>query len=225
MKANRLARDEKGDFGIGTMIIFIAMIVVAVVAATVIIQTMYALQDRALATGNDATSTVATGLSVKMVIGDRTVQNFGLRSFIPGNIPEFLPIGGPAVSSNVQRIGLVLELRAGSYPVNLNEAVINLVLKNEIVRYTGMTDWAPGSRAYSEIVSLRDADGSLTEDNTLNTPGDIAMVFLDISDLGVSGGDRVTAQILPNLAAVPTTTTITMPVAFPSGATQVQIWP
>lgn len=62
---------EKGEFGIGTLILFIAMIIVAAVAATVIIQTAYVLQQQAEETGNIARQDVSTGFKIITIQGIR----------------------------------------------------------------------------------------------------------------------------------------------------------
>ena len=49
----RLNKNEEGAIGIGAMIIFIALILVAAVASTIIIKTAEELQQRAEATGDD----------------------------------------------------------------------------------------------------------------------------------------------------------------------------
>ena len=53
---------KKADMGIGTLIIFIAMILVAAIAAGVLIQTGTSLQNRALLTGDRARSQISTHL-------------------------------------------------------------------------------------------------------------------------------------------------------------------
>ncbi|NPA74515.1 MAG: flagellin [Euryarchaeota archaeon] len=64
-------RKEKGEFGIGTLIIFIAIIIVAAVAASVIIETAYVLQQQAEKTGDIARQDVCTGFKAITVQGVR----------------------------------------------------------------------------------------------------------------------------------------------------------
>jgi flagellin FlaB len=74
MKANRkfLINNESGDIGVGTLIIFIAMVLVAAVAATVLIYTTGALQQKASKTSKEATQQISTNMIVDQVLGNRS---------------------------------------------------------------------------------------------------------------------------------------------------------
>jgi len=61
--------DESGSIGIGAMIVFIALILVAAVASTVIIKTAEELQDRAEKTGDDTRDQI----SGKLIVTDAYV--------------------------------------------------------------------------------------------------------------------------------------------------------
>ena len=63
--------DESGSIGIGAMIVFIALILVAAVASTVIIKTAEELQDRAEKTGDDTRDQI----SGKLIITDVYVNS------------------------------------------------------------------------------------------------------------------------------------------------------
>jgi flagellin-like protein len=56
--------NKKAEMGVGTLIVFIAMLLVAAVAAGVLIQTVGSLQEKSLATGQQARAQISTNARV-----------------------------------------------------------------------------------------------------------------------------------------------------------------
>ena len=79
--------DNVAAIGIGAMIVFIALILVAAVAAAVIIQTAEKLQQNAQTTGEDTTDMMASKISVKSVVIVNTNDLYVTFELAPGSDP------------------------------------------------------------------------------------------------------------------------------------------
>lgn len=80
-------RDNVAAIGIGAMIVFIALILVAAVAAAVIIQTAEKLQQNAQTTGEDTTDMMASKITVKSVVIINTDDLYVTFELAPGSDP------------------------------------------------------------------------------------------------------------------------------------------
>jgi archaeal flagellin FlaB len=105
MKANQTVRNDRAEVGVGTLIVFIAMVLVAAVAAAVLINTTGTLQQRAQATGKEATQEVSSNIKVVNVYGHRNDTTSAYK---------------------VHKLVLSLELSAGAVPLDLTKLIVRL---------------------------------------------------------------------------------------------------
>ena len=96
---------DRGQVGIGTLIIFIALVLVAAVAAGVLVTTADDLQSRASDTGDDAQAQVSNQIDVVSATG--AVND-----------------SGNASGDSMDDITLVVKKSPGSDPIDLSEATI-----------------------------------------------------------------------------------------------------
>jgi len=120
---NILKTQGLGDMGIGAMIVFIAMVLVAGIAASVLIQTANKLEIQAMTTGQQTTNEVATGISVDGVTGQKGTYNFTTMSgqTYNGSVNSYLN-----VSAKICNMTITISPRSGSKDVDLSKTVIEL---------------------------------------------------------------------------------------------------
>jgi flagellin FlaB len=172
-----LKEDDIGDMGIGAMIVFIAMVLVAGIAASVLIQTANRLEIQAMKTGQETTNEVATGIGIEAITGE---------------------VGGGGTIDNV---AITVSPRSGSMDVDLSNTVVEI--SNSASKYIltyDNTHWFaapaaagvfgtaafPGSTHLFGVIVLEDADGSCAQLNPVINRGD--HVLLTLSSLTIFGG-------------------------------------
>ena len=112
LKGRDLDGEERGIVGIGTMIVFIAMIIVASVAAGVLINTSGSLQQQARATGQETIAEVSSGVKV-----------LAAKGYTDSN-------------GDVENINFIVRPYAGSQGINLENTVIQYKSSYEVKHFT-----------------------------------------------------------------------------------------
>lgn len=162
MKANKkfLSHDDHGDIGVGTLIIFIAMVLVAAVAATVLIYTTGALQQKASKTSKEATTQISTNIIVDQVLGNRTDPN------------------NPILDK-----GLLIRIKpdVGTTSIDLRQVIITIWDKNY---HYDLNYSSTGTENMTfTATAVRDEDNSFTATTPVLNSGDL--VTINVNDAAV----------------------------------------
>ncbi len=176
-------KKEKGEMGIGTLIIFIAMIIVAAVAATVLIQTAYQLQQQAEETGNIAIQDVATGFKIIHMGGQ-----VDLAASPPKLSTIEIKVGLLAGSPAIDMKSVLIEITDGTTDVTLNYTTQDVLAPNATYAATEFT-----------AVVLRDMPPTNWATQHVMTQGDIVKIIINATAVGLNltPQSQVTLQIIP----------------------------
>jgi len=189
--------DDEADVGIGTLIVFIAMVLVAAVAASVIMQTAENLQQRAYAVGKQTIRDVSTGLRVIGVTGYTDVNK-----------------------TKLEYLAIAITPRAGSYDVDLNKtllyiqldnySVLSLDLSSKANRVTdgGIFNTLNLSRLNATnygLISIHDRDDSIMKTNGISTT-DQAILIVNLTAVlpttnGLLAGEILEGKLVPDVGA------------------------
>jgi flagellin FlaB len=207
-----LKEDEEAAIGIGTLIVFIAMILVAAVAATVIIQTSENLQQRAYAVGKQTIRQVSSGLEIIDLTGYTDESR-----------------------SVIQYLAISLKPRAGSYDLDLNQTLVYIEYDNLTVLSLAYEYFCDNGALYnnsqngsisSEVssngvfhtlnlscltstnfgaISIRDSDNSLINSFGMS-PSDLIMVLINLSAAfpetgGLEPGEEFFGRVVPEVGS------------------------
>ena len=179
----KIKEDDKAIVGIGTLIIFIAMILIAAVAATVLINTSEELKARAKTVGTQTIREVSAGISVESVTGYTNLEK-----------------------TRIEYLALTIRPRAGSKDIDLSLCTLSVLYDNLTILTLDTTlVESVGTDNTSVFYTPVDAGSSFTiMSNTTNTTfGIIAIHDPDDSitnTQGMNSGDR--CILIVNLSSI-----------------------
>lgn len=165
---NIIKKEEAGAIGIGAMIVFIAMVLVAGIAASVLIQTSSDLQMQALSTGQETIAQVASGLKIEGISGHNTSGEIDLLAI------ELTPLSG---SPDIDLSQVVIELSDSNdkFILRYGDALTNISSVNGSI--FEVTDF--GDATAFDIIVLQDADESCLEATPVINFGDHVVIAID----------------------------------------------
>ena len=192
---------DYGVIGIGTLIVFIAMVLVAAVAASVIIQTSENLQQRAYAVGKQTIREVSSGLKIVSLTGYTD-----------------------AAKTKMEYLAISISPRAGSYDIDLNETLVYIEYNNLTVlslEHTQGAETVSGSVNTDGIfhtlnhthltstnfgaVAIRDPDSSVTNSYGMGT-NDLVMIIINLTAAfsetsGLNPGEEFYGRLVPEIGS------------------------
>ncbi len=194
MKA--LIKNEEAQAGVGTLIIFIAMVLVAAVAAAVLIQTSGVMQSKSTTTTKEAAAAISENLVVEAIDGNATGA---------GYLNNISITVRPAAGSSQIDLSKVL-LKIGSTPYNYSTTIISY-------------STTPLSGTFRVFV-LRDPgapngalNASINDYTATASPGlaSGALARLDIGGFSIASKASITISLTPEKGSA-----FTLPVTLPA---------
>jgi len=155
------SKTKKGAVGIGTLIIFIAMVLVAAIAAAVLINVSGILQQKSMVTGKEAIEQVSGNL---IVVGIRGNTDAGL--------------------TNIEEMNLTISAAAGAGRVDLSQLVLKVGNKNNESTMT-YSSTATSATTFT-ATEIRDPSNLFTAATPVIDGSALVQLNTDLSGTGVN---------------------------------------
>jgi flagellin FlaB len=180
--------NKKGAIGIGALIIFISMILVAGIAANVLIQTMGSLQEKALQTGEETLRDISGGIKVTHISG-RANSN---------DITQLGIFVSPTASANIDLTNTYISISdtTKNSILNYDSNIFSSTVSNGLfstVNSSNLTATTFG------IIVIRDIDSSCSASSPTIDDNDLVVLLINTSKCfsGIDNNVQVFGNIYP----------------------------
>ncbi|WP_435062444.1 archaellin/type IV pilin N-terminal domain-containing protein [Halobaculum sp. EA56] len=180
--------EERGQVGIGTLIVFIAMVLVAAIAAGVLINTAGFLQSKSQETGQQSSKQVSDRIQEVSTVGHVT-------------------------SNEVDFVNVTVTQGAGAGEIDLQNTTVTWIGPQGTFQLTAAGDFDDTSNATGDVFTydvVKDSDSSAP---VLNDNDDRLQYIFDVDDFSPSNlgeGDEVTIKV-NTMAGATTSIRFTVP--------------
>jgi len=178
-------RTDRGQVGIGTLIVFIAMVLVAAIAAGVLINTAGFLQTQSEQTGQQSSAQVTDRLEPVSKTGNVTPYDSYNKTKV-GTVTPYGEGNNTNVSLAVDNVSMVIQKSPGASDINLSATTFELIGPNGTDRFA-FTNKTAINASRGDVRSLQDDDNSLNASASnsgyiLNSRTDRLVVTINLNE-------------------------------------------
>jgi len=171
MNKNHIFKDNRAQVGIGTLIIFIAMVLVAAVAAAVLLQTSGVLQQKAQETGMESITEVSSNLIIDKITGHRATNT----------------------AETLTSYNITVRSAAGAGRIDLGQLRITAadVDTTKVLEPNATAEGGADGTNFS-LTEIRDDDNSFDESAKIRVinSGDLIKIQIDATNVGIEAAPR-----------------------------------
>ncbi|CAB3288799.1 Flagellin B3 [Methanocaldococcus lauensis] len=199
---------KRGAIGIGTLIVFIALVLVAAIAAAVIINTAGNLQQKASRVGEESTKQVASGVQVLKVEGYApNKSDIGcLAILVTPNIGDEIDLSSTIVtlSNGHKKVSLIYSGVLADCANNGTKDLFGSDNSNLKNFWSSLSGAQSNNNVTFGIIVLQDGDGSLNDTlhPTMNF-GDKVVIAINLSaiEMPIHPREKVSGEVIPEYGA------------------------